>query len=116
LKLDAFTKFKAAMDKILVELKTQKKNKYDKFNLSARRTLMRLRMPSKWKQHQGLGGDQHTPVQHIGNLSDQDFKAGGVRSEVHLKTVSLDRKAETQLYRQSFADQHATGTAGIGAH
>lgn len=110
-KLDAFTKVKAAMDKMVAELQSQQKAEYEK-NEECKKELdetedkIKEGMNTKHdldQKHKELVNTLKTGETDIANL-----KKEVADMEVALKTAGEERKAENQLYQQSISDQRAT--------
>jgi len=110
-RLDAFTKVKAAMDKMLAELKAQQKNDYEK-NEQCKKDLDQtednIKIAKREKKdlaetNKDLSNTIDTVTEQIKTLKEEVADA-----EVSLKKAGIDRKAENELYQQSVADQRAT--------
>jgi len=110
-KLDAFTKVKAAMDRMLAELKAQQKAEYAKWE-SCKKDIDTTE-DKIWTanvEKRDLG-DKHTDlVNTIKQLTTDihDLEAQVASDEVSLKQAGEQRKAENQLFQTSIADQRAT--------
>jgi hypothetical protein len=112
-KLDAFTKVKAAMDKMLAELKTQQKNEYDQFNLCKKN--IDETEDAIWTENNNKKDLEETNRDQTNTLATLNEEIKVLKQEVSdqevaLKKAGLDRKKENQLYQQSIADQRAAGT------
>merc|ERR1719450_1752901 len=112
-KLDAFTKVKAAMDKMLAELKTQQKNEYDQFNL-CKKNIDETEDAIKMEQNTKKDLEESNTDQSntLATLTEEikTLKQEASDQEVQLKKAGIDRKARNQLYQQSISDQRATQT------
>merc|ERR1719191_2132897 len=112
-KLDGFTKVKAAMDKMLAELKTQQKTEYEK-NEQCKKDIDATE-DKIWdgkvvKRDLGTKhGDLENTLKKLSVDMDELKKQVG-ENEVSLKQAGENRKDENQLYQQSIADQRATIT------
>jgi len=109
--LDAFTKVKAAMDKMLGELKAQQKAEYEKgeqCKADLDKTEDKVKEATNTKEdldqkHQELSNALETLSTEIDTLQKEVSD-----SEVALKQAGENRKADNQLYQQSVSDQRAT--------
>jgi hypothetical protein len=110
-KLDAFTKVKAAIDKMLVELKAQQKNDYDK-NEQCKKDLDQTEDNIKIaeREKKDLSEKNKDLSNTIETLNEEikTLKSEVADAEVSLKKAGIDRKAENELYQQNVADQRAT--------
>jgi len=110
-KLDAFTKVKAAMDKMLAELKTQQQNEYEKGEACKKEldeTEDKIKEGVNTKtdlaaKHKDLSNTLETLASEIAALKTEEADM-----EVSLKQAGEQRKAQNQLYQQSVSDQRAT--------
>merc|ERR1719375_1694523 len=112
-KLDAFTKVKAAMDKMLAELKAQQKAEYAKWE-SCKKDIDTTE-DSIWNgkvEKRDLAAKHKDLVNTLKVLNKDidDIKAEVAEAEVSLKQAGEQRKADNQLFQQSIADQKATIT------
>jgi len=112
-KLDAFGKVIAQMDKMLAELKTQQQNEYDKNEL-CKKNLDETEDTIKVEQRnkKDLEEKNEDLTNTVETLTDEikTLKQEVSDMEVGLKKAGIDRKAENELYQQSVADQRATIT------
>jgi hypothetical protein len=112
-RLDAFTKVKAAMDKMVAELKSQQKAEYEK-NEECKKDIDETE--DKIKEGMNTKHDLDSKHKELVNLietGDTDvanLKKEVADMEVSLKQAGEQRKAENQLYQQSVSDQRATIT------
>lgn len=110
-RLDAFTKVKAAMDKMLAELKAQQKAEYEKWE-----TCKKDLDETEDKIKEGLNTKDDLDQKHTGLsntieelTTDIDTLSKEVADmEVSLKQAGEERKAKNGLYQQSVNDQRAT--------
>lgn len=110
-RLDAFTKVKETMDKMLAELKEQNKNDYEKSeqckkNLDSTEDSIKLAAREKKdlaEKNKDLSNTIETVTGAIKTLKEEVADM-----EVSLKKAGIDRKSENELYQQSVADQRAT--------
>merc|ERR1740121_3341238 len=110
-RLDAFTKVKEVMDKMLAELQRQQKDEYAKWE-SCKKQI------DETEDHIKVGGNtkedldsKHTQlVNHLAALNADiaNLEAGVAEMEVCLKQAGEDRKAENALYQTSVSDQRVT--------
>ena len=112
-KLDAFTKVKATMDKMLAELKTQQQNEVEQFEMCKKNideTEDSIKVENNNKDD--LAETNTDLTNTLATLQDQikTLKQEVSDQEVSLKKAGIDRKAENELYQQSVADQRATVT------
>jgi len=112
-KLDAFTKVIASMDKMLAELKTQQANEVDQFEL-CKKNIDETEDSIKVENNNKADLDEiNTDLTNtLETLADEikTLKQEVADQEVQLKKAGIDRKAENALYQQSVADQRATVT------
>jgi len=110
-RLDAFTKVKAAIDKMLAELKKQQKDDYEK-NEQCKKDLDTTEDNIKIaeREKKDLGEKNLDLSNTIETLTGEieTLKKEVADAEVQLKTAGIDRKAENELYQQNVADQRAT--------
>jgi DNA repair exonuclease SbcCD ATPase subunit len=110
-RLDAFTKVKAAMDKMLAELKAQQKNDYEK-NEQCKTDLDTTEDNIKVaeREKKDLAEKNKDLSNTIDTLTEEikTLKQEVADMEVSLKKAGIDRKAENELYQQNVADQRAT--------
>jgi hypothetical protein len=112
-KLDAFTKVKAAMDKMLAELQAQQKAEYAKWETCKKDIDTTEDKIWEGKVEKRDLGEKHTDlVNTIRQLTTDidDLKHQVAESEVSLKQAGEQRKAENELFQTSIADQRATIT------
>jgi hypothetical protein len=112
-KLDAFTKVKAAMDKMLAELQSQQKAEYAKWETCKKDIDTTEDKIWDGKVEKRDLGDKHKDLVNTLKQLDADideFKNQVAEDEVSLKQAGENRKAENQLFQQSIADQRATIT------
>jgi hypothetical protein len=109
--LDAFTKVKAAMDKMLAELKAQQKAEYEKGE-QCKKDLDETEDKIKEATNTKEDLDQkHTELTNLLETGDADIAAMQTEvsdMEVSLKQAGEQRKANNGLYQQSMSDQRAT--------
>jgi hypothetical protein len=109
-KLDAFTKVKAAMDKMLAELKAQQKAEYEK-NEACKKEIDETEDKIKESENTKEDlADKHKEVTNtLANLakSISELEAEVAANEVALKEAGEQRKAENQLYQTTMSDQRA---------
>jgi len=110
-KLDAFTKVKAAMDKMFVELKAQQKAEYDK-NEACKKdidaTEDKITVGGNTKEDlDSKHKDLTNTLARLARQSDE-LKAEVAEMEVSLKEAGENRKADNQLYQTTMSDQRAT--------
>jgi len=110
-KLDAFTKVKAAMDKMLAELKAQQKAEYEKWETCKKD--IDTTEDKIWNgkvEKRDLASTHKDLVNTLKALNKDidDLKAEVAEAEVSLKQAGEQRKADNQLFQQSIADQRAT--------
>ena len=112
-KLDAFTKVIASLDKMLAELKTQQANEVDQFEL-CKKNIDETEDAIKVENNNKADLDEtNTDLTNtLETLADEikTLKQEVADQEVQLKKAGIDRKAENALYQQSVADQRATVT------
>jgi hypothetical protein len=110
-RLDAFTKVKETMDKMVAELKAQQKNDYEK-NEQCKKDLDttedNIKIAEREKKdlaekNKDLSNTIDTLTEEIATLKQEVADM-----EVSLKKAGIDRKAENELYQQNVADQRAT--------
>lgn len=110
-KLDAFTKVKAAMDKMHAELSAQQKAEYEKSE-SCKKEIDETE--DKIKDGENTKADltdKHTDLSNsLDSLAGQisELTAEVAEMEVSLKQAGEQRKADNQLYQTSMSDQRAT--------
>jgi len=110
-KLDAFSKVNAEIDKLLVELKKQQgeeiaKNEQCKKDIDETEDSIKvgeLKKRDLGESHKDLTNTLETLNEDIVTLKNEV-----ANMEVSLKKAGIDRKAENQLFQQSVADQRAT--------
>merc|ERR1719160_946477 len=110
-KLDAFTKVKAAMDKMLAELKAQQKAEYEKWETCKKD--IDTTEDKIWNgkvEKRDLASTHKDLVNTLKALNKDidDLKKEVAEAEVSLKQAGEQRKADNQLFQQSIADQRAT--------
>merc|ERR1719487_143208 len=112
-KLDAFTKVKAAMDKMVAELKAQQQEEYEKHEACKKDIDV---TEDKIKEENIVKRDLNTKHQDLENqikvlIKDiEDLEVEVSESEVSLKKAGEDRKAENQVFQTTIADQRAMMT------
>jgi len=112
-KLDAFTKVKEAMDKMMAELKMQQKEEYDKNELCLKEfdeTEDKIKVATNTKEDLG---EKHTELSNtISTLTNQikELEKEVADAQVSLKEAGEQRKSENQLYQTTMNDQRATIT------
>merc|ERR1719156_504413 len=109
--LDAFTKVKAMMDKMLAELQAQQKAEYEKWELCKKNideTEDKIKAATWTKED--LEEKKLDLENTIETLKDEieKLKEEVAAMEVALKKAGEERKAENQLFQQSVSDQRAT--------
>jgi len=110
-KLDAFTKVKAAMDKMMGELKAQQKAEYEK-NEACKKQLDETE--DKIKVGENEKADLANKHQDLTNTLErlaaqiEELKIEVGENEVALKQAGEQRKAENQVYQTTISDQRAT--------
>jgi len=112
-KLDAFTKVKAAMDKMAAELRNQQKVEYAKWE-SCKKNIDATE-DNIWdaKVVKRDLAEKHTDLDNtikVLTKNIQDLQTKVADSEVSLKEAGENRKAENELFQTSIADQRATVT------
>jgi len=112
-KLDAFTKVKATMAKMLAELKTQQANEVEQKEMCTKNideTEDSIKVENNNKDD--LAETNTDLTNTLATLADEikTLKQEVSDQEVSLKKAGIDRKAENALYQQSVADQRATVT------
>jgi hypothetical protein len=110
-RLDAFTKIKEMMDKMLVELKKQQAEEYEKAEACKKdidETEDTIKEKNNLKddldeKHKSLKNSLETLATEIAELQkeEEDMK-------IALKQAGEQRKAENQIFQQSVMDQRAT--------
>jgi len=112
-RLDAFTKVKVAMDKMLVQLQAQQKTEYAK-NEDCKKEIDTTE--DKIKDHSNTKDDldlKHTDLTNTLEVLASDtgsLKDEVAEMEVNLKQAGEQRKSENVVYQQSISDQRATIT------
>jgi len=109
-RLDAFTKVKEAMDKMLAELKKQQKEEYDKMQLCAKEideTEDEIKVKTNTKEdleekHLSLVNAIDTLKNEIAELQKEESDM-----QIALKQAGEGRKEQNQVYKQSVMDQRA---------
>merc|ERR1719158_519470 len=108
--LDAFTKVKEAMDKMLAELKKQQAEEYDKHEF-CKKEIDANEDTTKEKTHEKSDlDDKHAEVTNTIEVLTQDIEALNTEiGEMHvsLKRAGEDRKAENLEFQAQVADQRA---------
>jgi len=110
-RLDAFTKVKEAMDKMLAELKAQQEEEYKKKELCDKEI---DETEDSIKVATGAKGDLAAKHKQLSNtLATTESTITALKEEVQtlevdLKQAGEQRKAANALYQQSIADQRAT--------
>jgi chromosome segregation ATPase len=110
-KLDAFVKVKAAMDKMLGELKAQQKAEYEKneaCKTAFDQTEDKIKVGEQEKAD--LDNTHQDLTNTLERLADQikELQAEVAENEVSLKEAGEQRKADNQLYQTTMSDQRAT--------
>jgi hypothetical protein len=109
--LDAFTKVKEMMDKMLTDLKTQQKDEYDK-NEQCKFDIDKVEDDIKVgnQEKKDLGEKHQEITNNLQTLADEiaQLQADGAASEVALKQAGEARKEENQVFQQTISDQRAT--------
>merc|ERR1719221_1833560 len=110
-RLDAFTKVKLGLDKMLAELKSQQKDDYVKresCNKQLDETEDHIKVGTNTKED--LDGKHAQLVNNLAVLDDEiaNLEAGVAETELSLKRAGEDRKAENALYQTSVSDQRVT--------
>mmetsp|Transcript_50570 Transcript_50570/g.110061 ORF Transcript_50570/g.110061 Transcript_50570/m.110061 type:complete len:679 (+) Transcript_50570:93-2129(+) len=106
--LDAFTKVKAAMDKMLAELEKQQSEEYAKFeqcnkDIDAAEDEIKVKTRTKSDLEEKLLQETNaiaTLTQEIADLQKEELDM-----KVSLKQAGEDRKAQNGVYKQSVMDQ-----------
>lgn len=110
-KLDAFTKVKKAMDKMLAELQAQQKEEYEKNEACKKEidaTEDKIKEGEQTKDDlNGKHTDLTNTLKRLASQSDE-LKTEVAEMEVALKAAGEQRKADNQLYQTSMSDQRAT--------
>merc|ERR1719460_1361987 len=112
-KIDAFTKVKAAMDKMLAELKAQQKAEYEKWETCKKDIDTTEDKIWNGKVEKLDLASTHKDLVNTLKVLDkdiEDLKAETAQAEVSLKQAGEQRKADNQLFQQNIADQRATVT------
>merc|ERR1719240_527562 len=108
--LDAFTKVKEAMDKMLAELKKQQKEEYEK-NEFCKKEIDANEDTTKVKTHEKEDlEDKHSELENtISALTTEieKLKEEIAEMKVSLKRAGEDRKAENKEFQAAVADQRA---------
>merc|ERR1719408_87297 len=108
--LDAFTKVKEAMDKMLAELKQQQKDEYEK-NEFCKKEIDTNEDTTKVKTlEKGDLEDKHAELENTISVLTSDIeklKEEIAEMEVSLKRAGEDRKGENQEFQAQVADQRA---------
>merc|ERR1719157_322226 len=107
-KLDAFTKVKAAIDKMLKELASQQKAEYAKWETCKKDIDTNEDKIWNGKVEKRDLGEKHKDISNTlatGEQDIEDLKAQVAEAEVSLKKAGEQRKADNQLFQQSIADQ-----------
>jgi len=110
-RLDAFTKVKAAMDKMVVELKAQQKAEYEKreeCNKNLDETEDKIKEGMNTKEDLDQKHTELTNELEALAIDTDALKKEVADMEVALKTAGEDRKAANGIYQQSVNDQRAT--------
>merc|ERR1719486_110310 len=108
--LDAFTKVKEAMDKMLAELKKQQKDEYEK-NEFCKKEIDANEDQTKGKTHEKDDLDDHlAEVENtirvlVKEIDELKTEVGEMK--ISLKRAGEDRKAENQDFQAQVADQRA---------
>jgi len=110
-RLDAFSKVKEAMDKMLTELAKQQKEEYEKHEFCKKEidhTEDSIKVETNTKEDLE---EKHTSLVNTIDALNRDIEA--LKAEEHDMMVSLkqageNRKQENQVYQTSIADQRAT--------
>jgi len=110
-RLDAFTKVKEALDKLMAELKVQQQDEVEKFDLCKKeidQTEDDIKVAQNDKEdldekNKDLSNTLETLGEEIKTLKQEVADM-----EVQLKKAGIDRKAENEMFQQQTADQRAT--------
>jgi len=110
-RLDAFTKVKAALDKLMKELKFQQQEEVEKKDLCDKEideTEDNIKVGQNTKQD--LSEQRRDLENTLETLGEEiaTLKKEVADMEVGLKQAGINRKAENQLFQQGVADQRAT--------
>merc|ERR1719356_1942929 len=110
-KLDAFTKVKEVMDKMLAELQKQQKEEYAKWEFckeSIDTTEDKIKAATRLKED--LAGEHQNLVNTIETLETniEMLKKEVADMEISLKAAGEERHAANEIYQTSVADQRAT--------
>lgn len=110
-RLDAFTKVKAAMDKLMKELKVQQQEEVEKKDLCDKeidQTEDNIKVGQNSKQD--LDEERRDLENTLETLGEEiaTLKKEVSDMEVGLKQAGIQRKTENELFQQSVADQRAT--------
>jgi len=111
LRLDAFTKVKAAIDKMLAELSTQQKEEYAKWefcksNIDSTEDDIKVGEQTK----EDLAGKHQNIVNMLAALARdiESLKAEEQQMEISLKDAGEQRKEQNGVYQSGVMDQRAT--------
>jgi chromosome segregation ATPase len=110
-RLDAFTKVKEMMDKMLVDLQTQQKDEYEK-NEQCKADLDKTEDDIKVGNQEKKDLDEkHLQISNnLATLASEiaELKADVAANEVSLKQAGEARKEENQVFQATVSDQRAT--------
>merc|ERR1719464_2650436 len=111
MQLDAFTKVKAAMDKMLAELEKQQKEEYEKWEL-CKKDIDTTEDSIKVETHnkEDLAEKHQAQTNTIATLRDEiaALKKDVEELEISLKQAGEERKEQSQVFQTSITDQRAT--------
>lgn len=113
IRLDPFTKVKATMDKMLVALKKEQKEEYEKNEqCKAEIDSTEDQIKVAKQQKHDLTEDNTDLTNRLAALKDEiaTLKMETNDMEISLKKAGIDRKAQNELFQSSIADQRATVT------
>jgi len=110
-KLDAFTEVKTMMDKMLVDLKQQQADEYDKNELCKKNldvTEDDIKVGNEEKDDLDEKHLQLTNALQVLDTDTKQLQADVAANEVSLKQAGEARKAENQAFSDTVSDQRAT--------
>jgi hypothetical protein len=110
-RLDAFTKVKEALDKLMAELKVQQQDEVEKKDLCDKeidQTEDDIKVAQNNKEDlEEKNKDLSNTLETLGE-EIKTLKQEVADMEVQLKKAGIDRKAENEMFQQQTADQRAT--------
>eukprot|EP00928_Gymnodinium_smaydae_P070780 TRINITY_DN5454_c0_g1_i2.p1 TRINITY_DN5454_c0_g1~~TRINITY_DN5454_c0_g1_i2.p1 ORF type:complete len:730 (-),score=236.58 TRINITY_DN5454_c0_g1_i2:76-2220(-) len=109
-RLDAFTKVKEAMDKMVAELKDQQQTESEKFETCKKEIdAAEDSLKVKGQEKEDLEGTKLGLANQIAALEDdiKTLRAEIDASKMNLKRAGEDRASENKVFQQSVADQRA---------